>query len=109
MLLITEVILTLYGSNCPNDLIIHELGHVLGLAHTQMRPDRDCYIDINWKCLEGKTQNETAERYDQFEKLSCQDGNTHGTPYMCNSIMHYGSMDFSNDPRNCKSMTPKKD
>ena len=31
----------------PLGSIIHEFGHVLGLVHTQMRPDRDQYIQMN--------------------------------------------------------------
>ena len=31
----------------PLGSLIHEFGHVLGLVHTQMRPDRDKYIAMN--------------------------------------------------------------
>jgi len=103
----SEVLLTLSGKGCSIGLIFHELGHVLGLAHTQNRPDRDCYVDINWECIKGKTLNETKQIKNQFTKLSCEDGDTHGTPYDCHSIMHYTSTDFSISP-SCKSITPKR-
>ena len=96
-----DVVLTLFGRNCDIGLMYHELFHVLGVQHTQRRPDRDCYVDINWGCIkEDKKSN--------FKKLSCAAANTHGTPYMCNSIMHYFAGDFSHDKRYCKSITPKK-
>jgi len=95
----SEVVLTLFGRGCGKGLMMHELGHVLGLAHTQMRPDRDCHVNINWGCIKPKY-------YSQFKRLSCRDGNTHGTPYMCNSIMHYHDTAFSKY-YSCKSITPK--
>lgn len=37
----------------PLGSIIHEFGHVLGLVHTQMRPDRDEYITMNPAMVKG--------------------------------------------------------
>ena len=102
------IVLTIFGSNCNIGLMYHELFHVLGVAHTQNRPDRDRYININWQCIKGRTQEQTLNFQYQYTKLSCKDGNTHGTPYMCNSIMHYPDWAFTKVyPPYCKSITPK--
>jgi len=69
-------------------LILHELGHVLGLAHTQKRPDRDQYLNIDETCIEDGMES-------QYEKLREGDVNYFGIPYMCNSIMHYNNYDYS--------------
>lgn len=62
---------------------LHELGHILGLKHEQTRPDRDCYINVNfrdipvsWKYQYRKYTNMEATPYGDFD---------------FNSIMLYGS------------------
>lgn len=68
-------------------LIMHELLHVLGLIHTQNRPDRDRHIWINQKAILGRSM-------DQYMPI-CRDCQTYSLPYECDSIMHYGWMDFA--------------
>jgi len=102
-----EVELTIYGrcNNSPGHagLILHELGHVLGLSHTQKRPDRDQYLIMDETCIENGMES-------QYKKLREGDVNYFGIPYMCNSIMHYNNYDFScpvmkakPSLRNCKN------
>lgn len=69
----------------------HEILHTLGYFHEQSRTDRDSYIVINTSNIEsGKEHN--------FQTFSQQgyDGKNFG-PYDYQSIMHYGSWDFSED------------
>ena len=68
-------------------LIMHELLHVLGLIHTQNRPDRDRHIWINQAAIKRRNM-------DQYMPV-CRDCETYNLPYECDSIMHYGWMDFA--------------
>ena len=80
-----KVILRLSRSRCSESLILHELGHVLGLAHTIKRHDRDDYVTVHDDCI--KKQGKYMER--QYEKLNETEVDYFRVPYMCNSIMHY--------------------
>ena len=60
--------------------------HGIGMYHTHMRPDRDDVITINWN-------NISSSKKKEFEKCT---GNgkkcdTYGSPYDCDSVMHYAS------------------
>ena len=74
------------SSSCLDweDGILHELMHVLGVMHTQKRKDRDQHIIIN----EENIEDSFKARY-QYEV--CEGCNSHGVPYDCSSIMHYGT------------------
>ena len=81
-----------------SSLIIHELGHVLGLAHTQRRTDREEYVHFKEECVEeGKKSN--------FDILEKNEEKTFEVPYKCNSMMHYTSWRFSKGG-GCKTLEP---
>jgi len=67
----------------------HEIGHSIGMAHEQSRPDRDRYVTIHWDNIQfGKEhnfkKNKDAYRPDGYDFLS---------------LMHYGSFDFAKNRR----------
>ena len=80
---------TISVGGCPSNKlplgsIVHEFGHVLGLAHTQMRPDRHDYIRINPNVIKaGYEPNFVLAPYG----FDGSDGAY--SPYDYGSIMHY--------------------
>lgn len=70
------------------DVIIHELGHCLGLMHEHQRPDRDDYVRIVWdNILSGKEYN--------FEIVDNPIFVEEDYDYDFQSIMHYDPVSFS--------------
>ena len=71
-------------SNCMNQATIaHELVHSLGFDHEQNRPDRDDWIQIDFKNVIGNRENSN------FKKLDSTEFHNLSTPYDYKSIMHY--------------------
>ena len=60
---------------------------MLGLIHTQNRPDRDRYITINEEAIDRKSKDQYMPK--------CYNCQTYDLPYECDSVMHYGWMDFA--------------
>jgi len=60
---------------------IHELGHALGMAHEQSRPDRNHYIKVHWENIQPGMERNFAVDPDAYT-----DG-----PYDFQSIMHYSA------------------
>ncbi|ESO98798.1 hypothetical protein LOTGIDRAFT_113898, partial [Lottia gigantea] len=71
-------------------VIMHELGHAIGMVHEHQRYDRDNYITI-------VRENVRPAVLDQFKKFSRNVVDIGSVPYDYLSIMHYGKSFFSAD------------
>ena len=80
-------------------VIMHEIGHALGLWHEQSRPDRDSYVTIHWQnIIESKRHN--------FNKRNEKNIDFQGSEYDYRSIMHYRTTVFVKpDCIGCRSIT----
>jgi hypothetical protein len=72
-------------------LIMHEIGHSIGLFHEQSRADRDSYVTIHWdNIVDGKESN-----FQTYVALA-QDGRDLFR-YDFDSVMHYRTDEFGID------------
>jgi len=85
--------------------IVHEFMHALGFWHEQQRPDRDCFVRIEW-------DNIDPDLWDNFAIPGGEDTCLRTiTPYDFDSIMHYSACAGStclfcdSDEPDCRSIT----
>ncbi|VDM65082.1 unnamed protein product [Strongylus vulgaris] len=78
----------------------HEIGHAIGMFHTQSRHDRDQYIMLDINSIK-------PDGLDQFDKEPPNRNENYGIPYDYGSIMHYGSRSFSYNKQ--RTMIPYDD
>lgn len=67
-------------------VVQHELMHTLGFLHEHVRPDRDQYVDVDFKKLtKVKSEQEIEDNYDikRTEAVTL-------SPYDYVSVLHYG-------------------
>lgn len=76
------------GQGCANlNVVVHEIGHVIGFIHEQSRSDREQYIDIVWSnVLPGYAL--------QFRK---ETDSNYNIPYDLTSTMQYPQWAFSKE------------
>ncbi len=79
------------------DIILHEVGHALGLIHEQQRPDRDDYIYVD-------TSNIQPNFAHAYAKVSTRDL-VYGT-YDFESIMHYPAAAYSKNGKAVMTSRP---
>ena len=76
-----------FGDQCPPAAYIHELGHALGLWHTQNRTDRDLYVYVDFgPMLKGCLQSFLAPEGAVVRNIG---------PYDWGSVMHYFKFSYS--------------
>ncbi|KAJ1352707.1 Astacin (Peptidase M12A) [Parelaphostrongylus tenuis] len=64
---------------------LHELGHTIGLWHTQSRHDRDDFISLRW-------ENLMYDWHDQFGKETESTNYNYNITYDYGTVMHYSAV-----------------
>ncbi len=78
------------GSACQRGNVIHEIGHVLGVAHEHMRSDQDRYIRIVSANIRSGTEDNFYAKPRKYSDVG---------RYCYGSIMHYPRDAFSRNGR----------
>lgn len=86
------------GRGCEvKGIVVHEIGHTLGMEHEQARPDRDRHVKVVWANVKPGLEDEFAINPDAYTK----------EPYDYLSVMHYGSFTFSKDKSRTRFISKK--
>ena len=70
-------------SQTQKHIVLHMIGHSLGLFHEHNRPDRDQFVEVRWNEIRAGQSN-------FFQKIPDNQVNSRNVPYDYLSIMHYG-------------------
>lgn len=85
---LTSQPISIDSRHCTLHVILHEMGHTVGMTHEQSRSDRDQYVTVHWEhVLEGE----------ENQNLAKEDTENHNIPYDYSSLMHYSVYAFSKD------------
>jgi hypothetical protein len=88
----------LLSTRCDARIVLHEIGHAVGLWHEQSRADRDQYVRILWENIEDRARYNFEKRVVEGEDYK---------EYDYQSIMHYGPYAFSkNGKRTIEPLVP---
>lgn len=76
----------LVPDDCPTGSVIHEIGHVVGLYHTQSRDDRDLYVRMRPEGIDRANLSQFDQDPTAMEDVG---------PYPYDSIMHYSPLGYA--------------
>ncbi|WP_165506417.1 M12 family metallopeptidase [Rhizobium leguminosarum] len=85
------------GARCKAGNVIHEIGHVLGVAHEHMRSDQSRYIRIISANIKKGAEDNFVPKPRKYSDVG---------PYCYGSIMHYPRNAFGNSGRD--TIIPKQ-
>ena len=77
-------------SQTQRHIVLHMVGHSLGLWHEHNRPDRDRFVQVRWNEIRAGQSN-------FFQKIPNNQVNSRNIPYDYLSIMHFGKSVSSNN------------
>ena len=83
------------GDTSTAGIIIHELGHTVGLWHEHCRNDRDHWVQVDLLNVSPKKRGNFAQNNIAGQPVATEDVGA----YDYGSIMHYGERDFAIDVR----------